>query len=64
MAQKAGLGVPDEVIEATREYEAEQDTFAAFIEEKCIRVASARAYCPCRSIAHTSRGLKNAVKHP
>jgi P4 family phage/plasmid primase-like protien len=40
--QKAGLGVPDEVMEATREYEAEQDTFAAFLEEKCIRVASAR----------------------
>jgi putative DNA primase/helicase len=40
--QKDGLGVPEEVIEATNEYEAEQDTFAAFIEEKCIRVASAR----------------------
>jgi putative DNA primase/helicase len=41
--QKDGLGVPKEVVEATRDYEAEQDTFAAFLEEKCVLVASARA---------------------
>jgi putative DNA primase/helicase len=40
--QRTGLGVPEEVIEATREYEAEQDTFAMFLEEKCFRVATAR----------------------
>jgi P4 family phage/plasmid primase-like protien len=40
--QRDGLGVPDEVINATREYEAEQDTFSAFLEEKCVRVANAR----------------------
>ncbi|HLH16238.1 MAG TPA: phage/plasmid primase, P4 family [Bryobacteraceae bacterium] len=41
--QREGLGVPDEVMEATREYEAEQDTFAMFLEEKCIQVPNARA---------------------
>jgi putative DNA primase/helicase len=41
--QKSGLGVPDEVVEATREYEVEQDTFGGFLEEKCILVASAQA---------------------
>jgi putative DNA primase/helicase len=40
--QRDGLGVPDEVITATREYEAEQDTFSMFLEEKCVRVANAR----------------------
>ncbi len=40
--QRDGLGVPDEVINATREYEAEQDTFSMFLEEKCVRVANAR----------------------
>ena len=40
--QRSGLGVPEEVLEATREYEAEQDTFAMFLEEKGVRVASAR----------------------
>jgi putative DNA primase/helicase len=40
--QRDGLGVPDEVINATREYESEQDTFSMFLEEKCVRVASAR----------------------
>jgi putative DNA primase/helicase len=41
--QKDGLGVPEEVVDATLEYEAEQDTFGAFLEEKCIQVASVRA---------------------
>jgi len=40
--QRDGLGVPDEVITATREYEAEQDTFAMFLEERCVRVPNAR----------------------
>jgi putative DNA primase/helicase len=40
--QRDGLGVPDEVIAATREYEAEQDTFSMFLAEKCIRVPNAR----------------------
>jgi putative DNA primase/helicase len=40
--QRDGLGVPDEVINATREYEAEQDTFSMFLEEKCVRVSNAR----------------------
>jgi putative DNA primase/helicase len=40
--QRDGLGVPDEVIDATREYESEQDTFSMFLEEKCVRVANAR----------------------
>jgi putative DNA primase/helicase len=34
--QRDGLGDPEEVIKATREYEAEQDTFAMFLDEKCI----------------------------
>jgi len=41
--QSTGLGVPDEVINATREYEAEQDTFSMFLEERCIRVPNAQA---------------------
>jgi putative DNA primase/helicase len=41
--QRSGLGVPEEVVAATREYEAEQDTFAMFLEEKCVRVPNARA---------------------
>lgn len=41
--QRDGLGVPEEVVQATREYEAEQDTFAMFLEEKCVRVTNARA---------------------
>src|SRR5262249_21381787 len=40
--QKNGLGVPDEVINATRAYEAEQDTFAMFLEEKCVLAPNAR----------------------
>ncbi len=40
--QRNGLGVPQEVVEATREYEAEQDTFAMFLEETCVRVPNAR----------------------
>jgi putative DNA primase/helicase len=40
--QRDGLGVPDEVINATREYEAEQDTFSMFLEEKCVRAQNAR----------------------
>jgi putative DNA primase/helicase len=40
--QRDGLGVPDEVINATREYESEQDTFSMFLEEKCVRVGNAR----------------------
>jgi putative DNA primase/helicase len=41
--RRCGLGVPEEVAEATREYEAEQDTFAMFLEERCVRVPNARA---------------------
>jgi P4 family phage/plasmid primase-like protien len=41
--QRDGLGVPDEVINATLEYEAEQDTFSMFLEEKCVRAANASA---------------------
>jgi len=41
--QRDGLGVPEEVVAATREYEAEQDTFAMFLTEKCVRVPNARA---------------------
>jgi putative DNA primase/helicase len=37
-----GLGVPDEVVKATREYEVEQDTFSTFLEEKCVVVPTAR----------------------
>ncbi|MCC6362992.1 MAG: DNA primase [Bryobacterales bacterium] len=40
--QRDGLGVPDEVVNATREYEAEQDTFSMFLEEKCVRAPNAR----------------------
>ena len=40
--QRDGLGVPEEVVNATREYEAEQDTFSMFLDEKCIRVPNAR----------------------
>ena len=40
--QRDGLGVPDEVIKATREYETEQDTFSMFLEEKCVRAPNAR----------------------
>jgi putative DNA primase/helicase len=40
--QRNGLGVPEEVLAATREYEAEQDTFAMFLEEKCVRAPNAR----------------------
>ena len=39
-ARRAGR--PDEVIDATREYESEQDTFSMFLEEKCVCVANAR----------------------
>jgi putative DNA primase/helicase len=41
--QRDGLGVPEEVLAATREYEAEQDTFAMFLEERCVRTPNARA---------------------
>jgi putative DNA primase/helicase len=41
--QRSGLGVPEEVLAATREYEAEQDTFAMFIEERCVKAPNARA---------------------
>lgn len=40
--QQTGLGDPEEVVAATREYEAEQDTFAMFLEDKCVRDAAAR----------------------
>jgi putative DNA primase/helicase len=40
--QRDGLGVPEEVREATREYEAEQDSFAMFLDENCVRGASVR----------------------
>ena len=39
---REGLGVPEEVVEATGEYEAEQDTFAMFLNEKCVCVPNAR----------------------
>ena len=41
--QRNGLGVPSEVVEATREYESEQDTFAMFLAEKCVCAKNARA---------------------
>ena len=41
--QRSGLGVPDEVVQATREYESEQDTFAMFLSEKCVCVQNARS---------------------
>jgi P4 family phage/plasmid primase-like protien len=41
--QRNGLGVPEEVVAATREYEAEQDTFAMFLEERCVRTPNTRA---------------------
>jgi putative DNA primase/helicase len=41
--QRDGLGVPDEVINATREYEAEQDTFSMFLDEKCVKAPNAGA---------------------
>ena len=41
--QRTGLGVPEEVIEATRKYEAEQDTLAMFLSEKCICFPTASA---------------------
>ena len=41
--QRSGLGVPEEVVAATREYEAEQDTFTMFLDEKCVRAAGVRA---------------------
>jgi putative DNA primase/helicase len=34
--QRQGLGVPEEVAEATEEYRVEQDTLGAFLEECCI----------------------------
>lgn len=40
--QRDGLGVPEEVVTATQEYEAEQDTFAMFLEEKCVCTPNAR----------------------
>jgi putative DNA primase/helicase len=40
--QKEGLGEPDEVRQATAEYQAEQDTVAKFLAECCLRVAQAR----------------------
>jgi len=40
--QRDGLGVPEEVVAATREYEAEQDTFAMFLDERCVRAPNAR----------------------
>ena len=41
--QREGLGVPEEVIAATKEYEAEQDTFAMFLDETCVQAPNARA---------------------
>ncbi|OFW00561.1 MAG: hypothetical protein A3G20_03720 [Acidobacteria bacterium RIFCSPLOWO2_12_FULL_59_11] len=41
--RRQGLGVPEEVIEATKEYEAEQDTVAMFLSEKCVCLPSASA---------------------
>jgi putative DNA primase/helicase len=41
--QRDGLGVPEEIAAATQEYEAEQDTFAMFLDERCVRTPNARA---------------------
>src|SRR5581483_6851438 len=41
--QRNGLGVPEEVVNATRDYEAEQDTFAMFLEDECVCVPKATA---------------------
>lgn len=50
--QRDGLGVPDEVINATREYEAEQDTFSMFLDEKCVRTPNARVLSLPLYLAH------------
>lgn len=41
--RRTGLGVPEEMIEATAEYEAEQDTVAMFRGEKCVCFPTASA---------------------
>jgi P4 family phage/plasmid primase-like protien len=41
--QREGLGVPDEVRQATDSYRAEQDTLAAFLDECCVILPSACA---------------------
>lgn len=40
--QKHGLGVPDEVLNATRQYETEQDVFGMFLEDVCVLAPNAR----------------------
>jgi putative DNA primase/helicase len=40
--RRDGLGVPEEVVQATEQYEEEQDTFAMFLEERCIVTPNAR----------------------
>ena len=41
--QEDGLGAPDEVIEATGSYRAEQDTLGAFIDDECTLAENAKA---------------------
>ena len=41
--QRDGLGAPDEVIAATADYRAEQDTLGAFIEDECTLSDNAKA---------------------
>jgi putative DNA primase/helicase len=39
--QRHGLGVPQEVVAATQQYQAEQDTLAAFLADTCVVAQSA-----------------------
>jgi putative DNA primase/helicase len=39
--QRRGLGVPQEVVAATQQYQAEQDTLAAFLADTCVVAQSA-----------------------
>jgi putative DNA primase/helicase len=38
--QEDGLGIPDEIAEANKEYQSEMDTLAAFIQECCVTTSS------------------------
>jgi len=55
--QRDGLGVPDEVIDATREYESEQDTFSMFLERNAC--ASQCAVLSLHFIVNTKRGPRS-----
>jgi len=40
--QEAGLGVPEEVVKATEDYKAEQDVIAAFLNDCCVIMPTAK----------------------